>query len=210
MGATEHAVRRVDVSRIATREVVWAAWRSKASLRVFRMAIRVLGAIAMVFFCAYYSYLVLVFGATFSEARLQTWLVEACVSMFLSETVITGFALTLRLFVSYVVSRLLWTLDGSTKRDIGKSMGASDTAGSDQQGPLSLHGRRSSPTVTRKLPIILPQNRYRRKSRSGTVMCMESMSPTVTKKARIVLPETRRDDKTRSENIMDMVSISDI
>ena len=160
-------------------------------------------------FYGYYSYLVLVFGATFSEARLQTWLVEACVSMFLSETVITGFALTLRLFVSYVVSRLLWTLNGNTKRDIGKSMGASYTAESDQQGPLSLYCRSSSPTVTRKLPIILSENRYhRRTSHSGTVMHMVSMDPPVPKKTSIVLPRNRYRRKSRTGTVMSMVSMS--
>merc|ERR1712032_1032193 len=143
---------------------------------------------------------------------------------------------TLRLFASYVVSRLLWTLNGNTKRK--------HTAGSDQQGPLSLHCRSSSPTVTRKHPIILPENRYhrrtshggtvmhmvsmspsvtkktpidlshnryhRRTSHSGTVMRMVSMSPPVTKKTSIVLPETRLDDTTRSEDIVNIVSISDI
>ena len=170
---------------------------------------RLLGAIAMVFFCGYYSYLVLVFGATFSEARMRTWLVESCVTMFLSETVVTGFALTLRLFASYVVSRLLWTLNGNTKRDIGKSMGAPYTAGSNQQGPLSLHCHSSSPAVTRKLPIVLPQKRYhRRASRSGNDMHLVSMSPPVTKKTPIDLSHDRYRRKSRSGTVMRMVSMS--
>ena len=204
-----HAVRRASASRIATREVVWAAWRSLPSLRMFRMVMRLLGAIAMVFFCAYYSYLVLVFGATFSEARMQIWLVEACVTIFLSETVITGFSLTLRLFVSYVVSRMLWTLNGNKKQDICMPMGGSRSGGSDQQGPSSLQFRRSSPTVTSKSPIIFPENRYqRRESRGGAAMHLESMSSTVTKKTPIVLSHNRYLRTSRSGTIMHMQSMS--
>merc|ERR1712025_1525829 len=76
-------------------------------MRVRRIALRVLAWVAMTFFFGYYTYLVLVFGATLSLEQMSGWLAKSCVSGLFSETIVTSMVLGVKLFISYVTARLL-------------------------------------------------------------------------------------------------------
>ena len=156
------AIHPLSLRDIATRTVVWIAWQDRPEQRMYRNLMSILGWAATVFFFGYYAWLVLVFGATLSSDKMLTWLRKASVSIILSEFVITGLVLGLKLFVSYVSAKMLWTMN---KNKTQPSSGDARTAGVDA---------RSGPPSFQKRTVLVPAKRKKRRmsSRSGTSMTL--------------------------------------
>ena len=156
------AIHPLSLREIETRTVVWIAWQDSPEQHVYRNLMSILGWIATVFFFGYYAWLVLVFGATLSSDKMLTWLRKASVSIILSEFVITGLVLGLKLFVSYVSAKMLWTMN---KNKTQPSSGDARTAGVDA---------RSGPPSFQKRTVLVPAKRKKRRmsSRSGTSMTL--------------------------------------
>ena len=160
-GASHYAT----ATEMETREVVWVEWQDNEAEHVYRTLMSILGWTAIVFFFGYYAYLVLVFGATLSSDKMLTWLRKSSVSIFLSEFVITGVVLAIKLLVSYVAAKMLWSMNRNKTHPLSVHVSAADIADS-LRGPRSLQKVSVRPVIPKK---------RRLSSRSGTTIKLTEM-----------------------------------